>query len=100
MEIYVYGTGCGAGELIDSALPAERVTAFVDERPVSDSFPGRPVIRPEALAGQHDDMVMAAAITYAIRHQQRTTILEKPEPRKEKLIDKLERQQRRGRRRV
>ena len=54
--------------------------------------------RPEALAGQHDDMVMAAAITYAIRHQQRTTILEKPEPRKEKLIDKLERQQRRRRR--
>ena len=51
MEIYVYGTGCGAGELIDSALPAERVTAFVDERPVSDSFLGRPVIRPEALAG-------------------------------------------------
>ena len=51
--------------------------------------------RPEALAGQHDDMVMAAAITYAIRHQQRTAILEKPEAKKEKLIDKLERQRRR-----
>ena len=61
MEIYVYGTGCGAGELIDSALPAERVTAFVDERPVSDSFLGRPVIRPEALAGQRVDLLIVAS---------------------------------------
>ena len=53
--------------------------------------------RPEALAGQHDDMVMAAAITYAIRHQQRSSILEKPEPKREKLIDRLEREQRRRR---
>ena len=30
MKIYVYGTGCGAGDLIDAALPAERVEAFVD----------------------------------------------------------------------
>ena len=30
MEIYVWGTGCGAGELIDASLPAERVSAFVD----------------------------------------------------------------------
>ncbi len=28
MKIYVYGTGCGAGDLIDRALPAERVAAF------------------------------------------------------------------------
>ena len=61
MEIYVYGTGCGAGELIDSALPLERVTAFVDERPVSDSFLGRPVIRPEALAGQRVDLLIVAS---------------------------------------
>ena len=55
--------------------------------------------RPEALAGKHDDLVMAAAITYAIRHQQSMTVQEKVEPPREKLIDKLERQQRRGRRR-
>ena len=54
--------------------------------------------RPEALAGKHDDLVMAAAITYAIRHQQRTTVTEKTEPPREKLIDRLERQQRRRRR--
>lgn len=29
--------------------------------------------RPEALAGKHDDLVMAAAIAYAVRHQQRMT---------------------------
>ena len=54
--------------------------------------------RPEALAGKHDDLVMAAAITYAIRHQQSMTAREKVEPPREKLIDKLERQKR-GRRR-
>ena len=53
--------------------------------------------RPEALAGKHDDCVMAAAITYAVRHQQRSTVLEKPEERREKLIEKLERQNRRRR---
>ena len=54
--------------------------------------------RPEALAGKHDDLVMAAAITYAIRHQQRMSVIEKAEPPREKLIDRLERQKR-GRRR-
>ena len=55
--------------------------------------------RPEALAGKHDDMVMAAAICYAVRHQQRYGVLEEKEPPREKLIDKLERQQRRIKRR-
>ncbi len=54
--------------------------------------------RPEALAGKHDDLVMAAAICYAVRHQQRAAVTEKTEPPKEKLIDKLEREQRRKRR--
>ena len=54
--------------------------------------------RPEALAGKHDDLVMAAAITYAIRHQQSMTA-ELPEDRpREKLIQKLNRQQRKHRR--
>jgi len=55
--------------------------------------------RGEALAGKHDDLVMAAAICYAVRHQQRMSVPEAPEVRREKLIAKLERQQRRGRRR-
>ena len=54
--------------------------------------------RPEALAGKHDDLVMAAAITYAIRHQQSMSVREKQEPKHEKLIDKLDRRNRRRRR--
>ena len=61
MNIFVYGTGCGAGELIDSALPAERVTAFVDSRPSSDSFLGRPVILPEELAKRDYDLVIVTS---------------------------------------
>ena len=52
--------------------------------------------RAEALAGKHDDLVMAAAITYAIRHQQSMTVTEEPPPKQEKLIDSLRR--RKGRR--
>ena len=54
--------------------------------------------RPEALAGKHDDLVLAAAITYAIRHQQRMTVPERAEEPREKLIDRLQREQRRRRR--
>ena len=58
VEVYVYGTGCGAGELIDTVLPAERVAAFVDGSPQSDRFLGRPVISPEELAARHYDLIL------------------------------------------
>ena len=50
--------------------------------------------RPEALAGKHDDLVMGAAITYAVRHQQRMAVLTEPEKPREKLIDQMKRQKR------
>lgn len=50
--------------------------------------------RPEAHAGKHDDLVMGAAITYAVRHQQRMTVLTEPEKPREKLIDQMKRQKR------
>ena len=50
--------------------------------------------RPEALAGKHDDLVMGAAITYEVRHQQRMTVLTEPEKPREKLIDQMKRQKR------
>ena len=50
--------------------------------------------RPEALAGKHDDLVMGAAITYAVRHQQRMTVLTEPEKPREKPIDQMKRQKR------
>lgn len=55
--------------------------------------------RAEAMVGKHDDMVMAAAITYAIRHQQSMTMPEIREPPKEKLITKLQKQNKHVRRR-
>lgn len=58
MEIYVYGTGCGAGALIDATLPASRVAAFVDGQAQSASFLGRPVIKPEELAGRRLDLLI------------------------------------------
>ena len=57
MEIYVWGTGCGAGTLLDTALPAERVAAFVEEGG-KGSFLGRPVLPPEALRGREIDLVI------------------------------------------
>ncbi len=59
MTIYVYGTGCGAGDLIDRALPAERVAAFVDA--AEGVFLGRPVITPGQLAGRDFDLLIVAS---------------------------------------
>ena len=47
MGIYVWGTGCGASELVERGLPAERITAFVDSFPMGDTFLGKPVILPD-----------------------------------------------------
>ncbi len=61
MKIYVYGTGCGAGALIDAAMPAERVAAFVDGQAQLNTFLGRPVISPEELAGRKIDLLIVTA---------------------------------------
>ncbi len=60
MNIYVYGTGCGAGDLVDEALPAERIAAFVEEAG-GGSFLGRPVITMEDLAGRDFDLLIVAS---------------------------------------
>ena len=49
--------------------------------------------RPEALAGKHDDLVMAAAICYAARHQQRMTVAAPGGDERERLR-RIERQRR------
>ena len=50
MGIYVWGTGCGAGELIEQGLTPEQITAFIDNAPSYDTFLERPVIKPEQLS--------------------------------------------------
>ena len=49
MGIYVWGTGCGASELIEQGFALERVEAFVDSFPMGDTFLGKPVLLPEKL---------------------------------------------------
>ena len=44
--------------------------------------------KPQAVAGEHDDLVMAAAIAHFARSQQRYTIQEAPAPQRQKLADK------------
>ena len=49
MGIYVWGTGCGASQLISRGLELGRISAFVDSFPQGGDFLGRPVLRPEEL---------------------------------------------------
>ena len=49
MGIYVWGTGCGASELLEQGFPLERVAAFVDSYPMGKTFLEKPVILPEQL---------------------------------------------------
>lgn len=49
MGVYVWGTGCGASELLEKGFSLDRVEAFVDSYPMGDTFLGKPVLLPEAL---------------------------------------------------
>ena len=61
MKLYIWGTGCGAGDLVDHGLDVSRVCAFLDTAPVSDSFLGRPVLRPEAVGNDDIDLILVAS---------------------------------------
>lgn len=53
MGIYVWGTGCGASELLEQGLDLKTVRGFVDSFPSGETFLGKPVLLPENLP--HDD---------------------------------------------
>ena len=61
MEIYVYGTGCGAGELTREALSPERIAAFVESEPTRETFLGRSVISVSAMAERNVDLLIVTA---------------------------------------
>ena len=61
MEIYVYGTGCGAGELVREALAPAQIAAFVETKPTRATFLGRPVISVEELAERRVDLLIVTA---------------------------------------
>jgi len=49
MGIYVWGTGCGASELIGQGLNLACISAFVDSYPSAETFLGKQVLLPEQL---------------------------------------------------
>lgn len=70
MSIYVWGTGCGASELVDAGMKPEQIAAFVDSFPSGDSFLGRPVILPEQLmVADCDLLIVTTRQTGAIAEQ-------------------------------
>lgn len=58
MGIYVWGTGCGASELIDRGVTPERIAAFVESSPDSPTFLGRPLLPPEAVPVPDCDLMI------------------------------------------
>ena len=61
MGIYVWGTGCGASELIEAGLETERICAFVDSFPMGQTFLGKPVLLPEQLPVKDCDLLIITA---------------------------------------
>lgn len=61
MELYVWGTGCEAGDLVDRGLALGRVRAFIDSAPRGERFCGLPVLRPEQLAGREIGLILVAS---------------------------------------
>lgn len=61
MGIYVWGTGCGASELIESGLELSRITAFVDSFPAGGTFLGKTVLLPEQLPMEDCDILIITA---------------------------------------
>ena len=61
MKLYIWGTGCGAGDLADQWLDLSQICAFLDSAPVSDSFLGRPVLRPEEVKSEDIGLILVAS---------------------------------------
>ena len=61
MKIYIWGTGCGAGDFLDRWITAEQIEAFVDSNPIADVFLDKQVIRPEKLQVKEDDLILVAS---------------------------------------
>lgn len=58
MGIYVWGTGCGASELLEQGLDLEIVRGFIDSFPSGETFLGKPVLLPENLPLDDCDLLI------------------------------------------
>jgi len=61
MGIYVWGTGCGASELIEAGMETEKIAAFVDSFPMGETFLGKPVLLPEQLPLEDCELLIITA---------------------------------------
>ena len=61
MGIYVWGTGCGASELLEQGFVLDRVEAFVDSFPMGENFLNKPVILPEQMDISACDLLIITA---------------------------------------
>lgn len=61
MGIYIWGTGCSAGDLFQQGLDPELVTAFIETAPSKPAFLGRPVLCPEQLHIQDVELLLIAS---------------------------------------
>ena len=61
MGIYVWGTGCGASELLERGLGLERISGFVDSFPGGSTFLGKPVLLPQQLDIDQCDLLIISA---------------------------------------
>ena len=58
MGIYIWGTGCGAADLLEQGLSIEQVEAFVDSFPSGKTFMGKRVLLPEELLQQDCELLL------------------------------------------
>ena len=61
MGIYVWGTGCGASELLEQGFELDRVEAFVDSFPMGDNFLEKPVLLPDQLPLRDCELLIITA---------------------------------------
>jgi len=61
MGIYVWGTGCGASELLEQGFELDRVEAFVDSFPMGDNFLEKPVLLPDQRPLHDCDLLIVTA---------------------------------------
>ena len=61
MKLYIWGTGCAAGDLVDHGLAAGELCGFVDSEAGQGSFLGLPVLQPETLAERDFDLILVAS---------------------------------------
>lgn len=60
-KIYVWGTGCAAGELLESTLDIREVSGFLESVPDRETFLGKPVFPPSQLMGTAYDLIVIAS---------------------------------------